>query len=94
LATSEYASHYNVKLEKCLMLLSLTAFSHTTQRVLQTVTLYDAFEHRDYAAFSRTEIDKPPDAPISCKLTPTYSETLYCKTRAEFGAFVAGYMEQ
>jgi hypothetical protein len=94
LQSSNYESHYNVKLKRCLMLLSLTDYSKSTQNLSDTVLLFDAFEHRDYASYSRIiGRDKTPDTLMVCTLTPTNSDTLYCKTRAEFDAYVTRYME-
>lgn len=91
---SEYESHYNAELQRCLMLLSIAVFSHSTGKLTQTITLDDAFDHRGYAAFSRIISDRALDVLMLCTLTPTYGDTLNCKTRAEFDEFVARYMEQ
>lgn len=91
---SEYESHYNAKLQRCLMVLSLAVFSRSTGKLTQTITLDDAFDHRGYAAFSRVISDRALDVLVLCTLTPTYGDKLNCKTHAEFDAFVAKYMEQ
>ncbi len=95
LVTSNYESHYNAKLQKCLMLLSMTNFSKRTQKLSETVILVDAYERRGYASYMWIDRNNLPDTiPFLCTLTPTHDETKTCTTRAEFDAYVAGYMEQ
>ena len=87
--TSNYSSHYNTKLQKCLMLLSMTTTSET-HKDAEIFTLTDAYERRGYAFY----FSEGGDARPNCFLWPTHTETIYCKTRAEFDEFIASYMEQ
>jgi hypothetical protein len=83
-----YQSHYNKKLNRCLI---LTTREYTSDGALNVKkNLYDAFERRDYASYSRT---MGFDKALVCQLIPTTAQTSYCGSREEFDAFVAGYME-
>lgn len=93
--SSDYQSHYNVKLGKCLMLVEtvdmLGSQSTTTAYVM------DANERRQYATFmwiSREGKKYWEIPPSMCELTPNLREKRFCKTREEFDEFVAPYMEQ
>ena len=89
--SSDYESHYNTKLKKCLMLME------TQTSTGNSATLMDAYERRTYAFYlwvmreGKKYWEVPP---TSCELTPTHSEKKYCADRDEFDAFVASYMEE
>jgi len=84
---SDYQSHYNTKLNKCLMEIETTFFDggHITTSVL----LMDAFEQRVYASY----VWASPNV-NSCDLVPTSQTQTHCSSREEFDAFVAKYMEE
>ena len=76
-------SHFNAKLNKCFMSVSL---SHSGGGIWKF--LIDAFEQKKYADFMRTDKNQ-----ISCKLTPLGEDERTCKSENEFDAFVAGYLK-
>jgi len=84
---SDYQSHYNTKLNKCLMEIETTFFDggHITTSVL----LMDAFEQRVYASYIWASQNVN-----SCDLVPTSQTQTHCSSREEFDAFVAKYMEE
>jgi hypothetical protein len=91
----DYESHYNAKINRCLMLvtriMTVGNKSHTSKN------LYDAIERRPYAGYvwiAREDKKYWEVPPVSCELTPTHNETQYCKSEDEFNAFVAKYMEE
>ena len=89
--SSDYESHYNTKLKKCLMLIE------TQMSTGNLVTLMDAYERRGFASYvwvmceGKKYWEVPP---TFCELTPTHSEKKYCADRDGFDAFVASYMEE
>ena len=59
--------------------------------------LMDAFERRDYGSYlwsSRQDKKYWEVPPTSCELVPSLRAKHYCKSREEFDAFVADYMEE
>jgi hypothetical protein len=89
--SSDYESHYNTKLKKCLMLVETQASTGNS------AMLMDAYERRTYAFYlwiSRNDKKYWEVPPTSCELAPTHSEKKYCADRDEFDAFVASYMEE
>jgi hypothetical protein len=90
----DYQSHYNKKLNRCLIL--TTRLSVLGGETSTTKLLYDAFERRDYASYLWTaKKDKKYGEVVPfCELSSGYGQTKSCKSEAEFNGFVAEYMEQ
>jgi hypothetical protein len=98
-----YQSHYNTKLNRCLM---LTTDLHALQDDnVEVVTLVDANERRKYATYQEMQSHeavakdlqtgtKTSGKVLSCKLAPSIRHETTCKNREEFEAFVAKYMEE
>ena len=82
--STDYQSHYNTKLKKCLMLITMMGNQSQT-----SVYLSDAYERRIYAEYLSGEVP-----PITCRLIPSLRQKKYCNSREEFDAFVAEYMEE
>lgn len=82
--STDYQSHYNTKLKKCLMLITMMGNQSQT-----SVYLSDAYERRIYAEYLSGEVP-----PITCELVPSLRQKKYCTSREEFDAFVAHYMEE
>ena len=90
--STDYQSHYNTKLKKCLMLITMMGNQSQT-----SVYLSDAYERRIYASYLwfSHEIKEYWEVPtITCELIPSLREKKHCNSREEFDAFVAGYMEE
>ena len=91
----DYQSHYNTKIKKCLIFTEKTYPSG--KQTGMAANLWDAFERRNYANWlwvsheTKKYWEQPP---ISCELTRSYNDKKFCKTREEFDAFVAEYMEE
>jgi hypothetical protein len=80
--SSDYESHYNTTLNRCLILVKKVLRSGLT------VYLVDANERREYAYYFDN------DGHISCTLTTSSAKPVtYCKTKQEFDEFVARHME-
>jgi hypothetical protein len=95
LISSDYSSHYNTKLGKCLVLIQSTR-SHGKEFSNSRV-LIDAFERRVYGYYlwiSKEGTKFWEVAPTMCDLTPSMRETNHCNSEEEFKAFVANYMEE
>jgi hypothetical protein len=102
-AFGTYQSHYNTKLNRCLM---LTTDLHALQDDnVEVVTLVDANERRKYATYQEMQSHeavakdlqtgtKTSGKVLSCKLAPSIRHETTCKNREEFEAFVAKYMEE
>jgi len=86
--SGDYQSHFNTKLNKCLILINqIYQYNGDT---MTTAQLSDAFERRVLANYSLSLKSNT----LVCELTPTLDKTANCSSRAEFDAFVAKYMEQ
>ena len=84
---SEYQSHYNTKLNKCLIDIETMIFGD--KHITNSVLLMDAFEGRVYAShvWASPQVN-------SCDLIPSSEDKRACLSKEEFDAFVAKYMEQ
>ena len=82
--STDYQSHYNTKLKKCLMLITMMGNQSQT-----SVYLSGAYERRIYAEYRSGEVP-----PITCELVPSLRQKKNCTSREEFDAFVADYMEE
>ncbi len=94
--SSDYESHYNTKIRKCLIVISgMSTLASGKGSVTTSVTLMDAYERYIYANYigisSPTKKEVPP---LDCELIPTSPEKKICANRHQFDAFVAGYMEK
>jgi hypothetical protein len=93
---SNYQSHYNTKMGKCLMLVEKSSMLGAGNSST-TAHLIDANEQRPYATYvwiSRKDKKYWDVPPAACELDPSMREKRTCKTREEFDAFVAGYLEE
>jgi hypothetical protein len=92
---SDYQSHYNTKLKKCLLLIEATRMLGGEN--MTTVYLSDAYERRPYANYmwmSRKDKKYWEVPPTECELVPSLRNKRNCTSREEFDAFVAEYMEE
>jgi hypothetical protein len=83
--SSDYESHYNTKLNRCLVLVKKVLFVESKTGL--TVYLVDANERREYAYYFDAD-----GKILGCTLSASKPVT-YCKTKEEFDEFVARYME-
>ena len=93
--SADYQSHYNTKIGKCLMLVETTDMLGGENST--TAYLIDANECRPYATYvwiSRKDKKYWEVPPTACELAPSLREKRDCKTREEFDAFVAEYLEE
>jgi hypothetical protein len=94
--SGDYQSHYNTKSGKCLMLVETTdMLAGGTSST--TAYLIDANERRQYATYlwmSRKDKKYWEVPPTACELVPSLREKTFCKSREEFDAFVAQYLEE
>ena len=89
---SDYQSHYNKELNKCLILINQKS-ELNGQPVLVT-ELYDAVERRWLASYTQLTKERK-EYLLNCELKPTSQEKeTICKSKHEFDAFVSKYMEQ
>jgi hypothetical protein len=92
--SSDYESHYNTKIKKCLILIEA---STSMGNISNYATLMDAYERRVYASYlwiSRQDKKYWEVPPIMCELISTHGEVRRCAHRIEFDAFVATYLEE
>jgi hypothetical protein len=104
LSSSTYQSHYNAKLNRCLMLMTVFYNYPGDQHNAVDVFLLDANERRFYATYGEKMSyeaalaehtgKKVSGDVVVCELTPSLRQKTLCKTRVEFDGFVAGYMEE
>ncbi len=91
----DYQSHYNSNLKKCFVLVQTNRMLGEDSIV--SVYLADAYERRTYADYLwiwRENKGYSETAPSKCELVPSLREKRDCKTREEFDAFIANYMEE
>ena len=89
-------SHYNTKLNKCFMLTESSTSLDMNVRSSTFINLSDAYEQRVYAAYMWTsdKVKKYWEVPPTvCTLIPSSAEEATCKSKEEFDAFVARFME-
>jgi hypothetical protein len=95
---SDYQSHYNTKLDRCLMLVnrrSVLPLSENLSDQQRQSFLVDANERRYYATYVETQLAVETKPKIdTCELTPGIRRKIPCTTREEFDAFAATYLEQ
>jgi hypothetical protein len=94
---SDYQSHYNRKLDRCLILINrrsvLPLATDLSDQQRQSV-LVDANERRYYANYVETQLVAETKPKIeTCELMPGMRRKTVCTTRAEFDAFAATYLE-
>lgn len=94
----DYQSHYNPKLDRCLMLIqrrSPIPLSTDNSDQQRQWIMIDANERRYYAVYVETQLAAEPTPRLDkCELVPGMRLKTVCKSRDEFDAFVATYMEQ
>jgi len=78
----DYQSHYNTKIEKCLIYISRIRASASKRDL--SIFLFDANEKREYAAWVSG----------GCVLPPRYPSKRNCTSREEFDALVEEYLTQ
>jgi hypothetical protein len=94
---SDYQSHYNTKLDRCLILINrrsvLPLATDLSDQQRQSV-LIDANERRYYGNYVETQLAAETKPKIdTCELMPGMRRKSVCTTRAEFDAFAATYLE-
>jgi len=93
--SSAYRSHYNTKLQRCLMLIDQT--QTLGDQISTGATLTDANERHVYAIYigiSQENKNRSEVVPIVCELIPSWADKRNCTSRNEFDAFVASYMDE
>lgn len=87
-----YQNHYNAKLNKCFMVLTATAMKVTAYGEKY---LFDAYEQREYGEYiwQSSKLTPHSDEVLSCLLSDPSKPEANCKTKQEFDAFAARYME-
>ena len=81
--SADYSNHYNKKLNKCFVLLSVSGMS---KKYYNSIMLYDVNESRTYGSFFKLEYDRPPN---QCQVLGKK-----CKSEDEWNSFVRPYMEE
>jgi hypothetical protein len=85
---TEYQSHYNTKINKCLIDIDGMFIGNGTTTTF--ALLMDAYEQRIYAQY----FGGGSPGNDSCDLTPSFKEQTHCSSKDEYDAFVAKYMEE
>lgn len=98
---ADYQSHYNSRLEKCFMLINQASNLSAIGTILHQYFLLDAIERRYYGSYGFNQVADRSLAERTgqtkyewCELEPTMGQKTVCKTRKEFDAFVAKYMDE
>jgi hypothetical protein len=84
---SNYTNHYNVKLNKCFVLVKITYVPNSKKEdALIMKDLSDTNENKQYGSFGRFRRES---IPISCSV-----ENRICKSEAEWDSLVKYFMEE
>ena len=90
--SSDYQSHYNKALNKCLILINQK--SELNGQPVMATELHDAVKRRWLASYAQLT-KEGKEYLLNCELKPTLQEKeTICKSKHEFDAFVSKYMEQ
>jgi hypothetical protein len=87
LLSSDYESHYNSDLKRCLVLID--EVFKTNEQTSSSTTLVDAFERHTFAQYMVSGANR-----LDCELAPALKKSTSCSSRAEFDAFVSEYMQR
>jgi hypothetical protein len=86
-------SHYNPKINRCLILTDNTYFDGRYLR--NYINLWDALKLQNYASwFSQTETPEYSVDLVTCELTRNFKDKITCTNREEFDVFISEYMEE
>jgi hypothetical protein len=89
---SDYKSHYNETLNKCLILINQK--SELNGQPVMATELYDAIERRVLASYIQLK-KEGKESLLNCELKPTLQEKeTICVSKQQFDAFVSKYMEE
>jgi hypothetical protein len=86
--SADYQSHYFTKTGKCLVLVE------TSDMLAGAISTTEGRPYATYVWMSQKDKKYWEVPPTACELSPSLREKKQCKTREEFDAFVAGYMEE
>ncbi|MCX5876291.1 MAG: hypothetical protein NT087_08380 [Deltaproteobacteria bacterium] len=89
-AGDAYQSHYNAKLNKCLMEIYTSRFPTVAR------SLFDAYDQKPYANYfwiARKDKKFEDVPPSNCTFYPDTPSQRFCKSEDEYKAFAAEYME-
>lgn len=90
-----FQSHYNTKLNTCFLFVKTDGVGrqNTGSQFRRLLNADDAWIYANY--FEKPRDDKEDGAiPLMCRITPSRTEELPCKSEADFKQFVAQYMEE
>ena len=87
IVSNAYQSHYNTRLDRCLM--ELDRVKLVGSEFWTTSELIDAAERREYAFYTERGSEV-----VSCVFVPRVREMTYCTSHEQFDAVVAEYMEK
>jgi hypothetical protein len=92
LITTDYRSHYNTRLNRCLVVLTQTLSFPIYGRSQIEIKMIDANERLVYARWTgRTQ---PKEVLFTQEHCGLYRERRSCASQDEFHAFIAPYMEE
>jgi hypothetical protein len=89
--TAAFESHYNSLANTCFMVLHIRTLDASDQ--MESTLLYDANEQREYAELIMFLFNGTTRHIAQCELMPQHGDKYFCKSEAEFEAFVARYMQ-
>jgi hypothetical protein len=92
-ALGGYENHFNTKLGKCFILVTIIDMKTEPGALLTSVMLADAYESREYANFMSKSGGVPWGEPY-CTVSPLGKEQQQCRSRGEFDAFVRPFMTE
>ena len=90
-----FQAHYNAKLKTCFLFVKTDGVGRQNagSQFRRLLNADDAWIYANY--FEKPRDDKEDGAiPLMCRLTPSRTEELPCKSEADFKGFVSKYMEE
>jgi hypothetical protein len=89
-------NHYDLKLDKCFMMIQSADAKSVRGTIITSKNLYDAFEGKEYGSYIwSTQKDKKywEVPPLACKVTLPSGQEKVCHSSDEFDELVKQYME-
>lgn len=83
---TSYTNHYNVKLNKCFVLMTTTSHPNKKEDVLYMKELWDINENKQYGSMARFQKESTP---IGCSV-----ENRICKSEGEWDSLIKPYIEE
>ncbi len=84
-------NHYNLALNKCFIQITDTDFSTARPKIITTKSIWDAFEQKEFAAYTMFSNDINP---VECHVVSPTGQKQVCHSMEEFDALAREFMDK